>query len=139
MATTPNRATRRSTTSTSKPKTSAPKKAPAPAKPKQEEGILTLANIDAEASEVVTELEGVKPFVLEVGKDEEGESIKVSLSHPALLPYDIVASGDQDAVLAASMSEEDYDRFLDAGLNTIQAGVIFAMWRKHYGTGSLGE
>lgn len=137
MATTPNRATRRA------PAKSAPKVSDKPKAPKKvvakNDAAITLADIDAEAAGVTEELANAQPFVISIGEDEDGEEITITLSHPALLSYEIVASGDQDAVLASAMSTEEYEKFLDLGFNTVQAGVVFMMWRKHYGLASSGE
>lgn len=137
MATTPNRATRRSgTTGASKAKTtrstSSTAKKPSVPKPVGDDAV-TLADIDAEASEATTEIQNAKPFKLNLGEDENGEAIKIQLAHPGTLPYEVVSSGDHDAVLASAMSDEDYEAFLDAGFTSIQATVVFKMWRQHYG------
>lgn len=135
---TPNRATRR----TPAKKTTAAKKtdSPKPAPKKAPVGTFSLADIDAELTEVLPELDKLEKFRFDTGEvDEDGEPIVILLEHPGLLPYDVAASGNQDALLAASMSDEDYERFLDLNLNTVQATTLFALWRKHYGLGSSGE
>jgi len=136
MATTPaNRATRRATPAKKAPA----KKAPAPEE-SASSAAFSLADIDAELTEVLPELEKLEKFKFDTGEvDEDGEPIIIVLEHPGLLPYHIASSGNQDHLLAASMSDEDYERFLDLNLNTVQATTLFALWRKHYGLGSLGE
>ena len=44
-----------------------------------------------------------------------------------------------DAVFAHAMDDESWEKFVDAGLTSAQAGIVFMKWRSHYGMGTQGE
>ena len=150
MATTPrpsaggaNRATRRASTkktSSAKPASTAKKEATvskedlAPEEPKTT-AMATLDELDAEVAEIPDR----EPFTLHLGDDENGDPIIVTVGSPGDVPYAIASSNSLDAVFSHAMSDEDWEKFIDADLTTAQAGVAFIKWRKYYGMGTPGE
>ncbi|MGV2479723.1 UNVERIFIED_CONTAM: hypothetical protein IGO34_23090 [Salmonella enterica subsp. enterica serovar Weltevreden] len=148
MATTPrpgasgaNRATRRSTAKSTAKKRPAAKKATADVSDlseKHEEknpALFTLEDLEAE----VDEIPDVEPFTLAVGEDENGEPDIITIGHPGDVPFALATGKNLDAIFSYAMSDEDWEKFVDAGLTTSQAGVAFVLWRKHYGMGTQGE
>ena len=144
-ATGANRATRRASTK-AKPaaaKTttakSAPKKATAaaedlaPEEPKSA-AHMTLAELDAE----VAEIPDLEPFTFDTVGDGNEEDI-ITIGSPGDIPYAVASSGNLDSIFAHAMTDENWEKFIDADLTSAQAGILFAMWRRHYGMGSQGE
>lgn len=142
-ASTGNRATRRA--STSKKGTSATKKPATEAKPtasvedlkdsKPESAAhATLDELEAEAAELLE----IPPFVLDTVGDGNEEDF-ITIGSPGDVPYAISSSNSLDAVFSYAMSEEDWNKFIDADLTTAQAGIVFLKWRQHYGIGTQGE
>lgn len=143
-----NRATRRASTkkSTSTAAKSTTAKKAAPKKPTvsvedvveeeapQSEAHATLADIDAEVAEIPDH----PPFVFDtVGNGNEEDCVVIG--SPGDVPYAIASSSSLDAVFSYAMSDEDWNKFINADLTTAQAGLVFVKWRQHYGMGSQGE
>lgn len=152
MATTPrpaasgaNRATRRASTKAKPAATktaaakSAPKKATAaaedltPEEPKST-AHMTLAELDAE----VAEIPDLEPFTFDTVGDGNEEDI-ITIGSPGDIPYAVASSGNLDSIFSHAMTDENWEKFIDADLTSAQAGILFAMWRRHYGMGSQGE
>lgn len=148
MATTPrpgstsgNRQTRRAADKTAAKKRPATKKATATvsdlaeAREEKNPALVTLEDLDAE----VAEIPDVEPFTLAVGEDEDGEPDVITIGHPGDVPFAISTGKNLDAIFSYAMSDEDWEKFVDAGLTTSQAGMAFMLWRRHYGMGTQGE
>lgn len=130
-----NRATRRAAAKPAAKKATA-SKAAVEAKANEIKAHATLADLDAE----VAEISDVPPFVFDLGEDENGEHLgEVTIGHPGDVPYSIAASRDLDKVFAFSFSDEDWAKFVQADLTSLQAGALFKLWRAHYGMGEQGE
>lgn len=63
----------------------------------------------------------------------------ITIGDPADVEYSVIASGDINAVLAQSMSEEDWEKFIGAGLTGRQVRILFQRWRAYYGIPHPGE
>lgn len=95
---------------------------------------MTLSEIEAE----VAELPELEPFTFDTVGNDDPEDF-VTIKSPSTVPYAISSSNSLDAVFSYAMSDEDWEKFIDADLTTAQAGIVFLKWRKHYGMGSQGE
>lgn len=73
--------------------------------------------------------------------DEDGKAkpADVVLGDPADVEFDILISNNPLTILAAAMSDEDFDTFLSSGIKGWQAAQIIKDWREYYGVTSAGE
>lgn len=143
--TTENRASRRAAAKPAAKKPAAKKPAASRAsssrskvqEPEKTAAHYTLTELDTEAAGIPE----IPPFIFDLETtDDDGEPNGViEIGNPAYLPYELAVSRDLDAVFEAAMSEDDWNKFLDAGFNSLQAGMVFSKWRQHYGMGSQGE
>ena len=141
-----NRATRRASTkttksasATAKPKTKSDSKAtvtPEELEPEEPKSAahLTLEELDAE----VATIPDLEPFTFDTVGEGNEEDI-ITIGSPGDIPYAIAANGTMDAVFAHAMDDESWEKFVDAGLTSAQAGIVFMKWRRHYGMGTQGE
>lgn len=137
-ATGANRATRRASTK-AKPKTTSDSKAtvtPEELEPEEPKSAahLTLEELDAE----VATIPDLEPFTFDTVGEGNEEDI-ITIGSPGDIPYAVAANGTMDAVFAHAMDDESWEKFVDAGLTSAQAGIVFMKWRRHYGMGTQGE
>lgn len=137
-ATGANRATRRASAKT-KPKTTSDSKAtvtPEELEPEEPKSAahLTLEELDAE----VATIPDLEPFTFDTVGEGNEEDI-ITIGSPGDIPYAVAANGTMDAVFAHAMDDESWEKFVDAGLTSAQAGIVFMKWRRHYGMGTQGE
>lgn len=137
-ATGANRATRRASAK-AKPKTTSDSQAtvtPEDLEPEEPKSAahLTLEELDAE----VATIPDLEPFTFDTVGEGKEEDI-ITIGSPGDIPYAIAANGTMDAVFAHAMDDESWEKFVDAGLTSAQAGIVFMKWRRHYGMGTQGE
>lgn len=93
----------------------------------------SLDDLEAEASALLgEESERVFKFTTSSGAE-------ITLASPSKLGYQTLASGDIELALIESMSDEDYEAFVEEDFNGRQIAALVMLWRRFYAIPDAGE
>lgn len=94
--------------------------------------VITLDDIEAES--LAGTDDSIPPFEIELSNGKT-----ITLASPAELHYSAMLDPNLEVILLESMSDEDYEAFLEEDFKGRQVAAIVMLWRRHYGALEPGE